>query len=91
MPVNKLSKYKICGGIDTTITGKLIYLVLNDLANRNGEAVIPQRRISDALHISKKAVSRNLRRLESGGYIIILPQYRSDDGGRSANKYIIRK
>ena len=88
--MNKLARFKVCGEMDATITGKLIYLVLNDLANRNGEVDIPQRRISDALHISKKAVSRNLRRLESGGYIIILPQYRSDDGGRSANKYTIK-
>ena len=91
MPVNKLSKYKICGGIDTTITGKLLYLILDELANKNGEIVIPQRKISDALRISKGTVSRNLRRLRDNGYIDIHAQYRSDDGGRAANKYIIRK
>ena len=89
--MNKLSKFKICGEVDAGITGKLLYLVLDGIANKNGEAVIPQRKISDALHISKSAVSRNLRRLESGGYISIHPQYRSDDGGRAANKYVLRK
>jgi len=88
--VNKLSKYKICGEIDATTTGKLLYLVLDDLANKNGEIVIPQRKISDALHLSKGTVSRNLRRLHDGGYIDIQAQYRSDDGGRAANKYIVR-
>ena len=87
--MNKLSKYKICGEIDTTITGKLLYLILDELANRNGEIVIPQRKLSDALQISKGTVSRNLRRLRNGGYIGIQPQYHSD-GGRAANKYKIK-
>jgi hypothetical protein len=90
LPVNKLLKFKLCGDIDATITGKLLYLTLSELANRNGEIIIPQRKISEALHISKKTVSRNLRRLHGKGYIIIQEQYRSDDGGRAANKYIIR-
>ena len=90
MPMNKLSKYKICGDVDSTVTGKLLYLILGELANKNGEVIIPQRKISDALHISKGTVSRNLRRLRDGGYIDIHPQYRSDDGSRSANKYIVK-
>jgi DNA-binding MarR family transcriptional regulator len=85
-----LNKYKPCGRIDTTITAKLLYLILIDLADDNGAVIIPQRKISDALHISKSAVSRNLRRLRDNGYIHIDPIYRSEDGGRSANKYIIR-
>ena len=88
--MKKLSKYKVCGTIDATPTAKLLYLVLDELANTNGEVVIPQRKISDALHISKGTVSRNLRRLRDGGYIDIQAQYRSDDGGRAANKYIVK-
>lgn len=88
--MNRLFKFKLCGDIKTTITGKLLYLILNELANKNGEVVIPQRKISDALRISKCTVSRNLRRLRYGGYIDIQAQYRIDDGGRSANKYIIK-
>ena len=88
--MNKLSKFKLCGEVGTTVTGKLLYLILDELANRNGEVIIPQRKISDALHISKGTVSRNLRRLQDGGYIDIQAQYRSDDGGRAANKYVIK-
>ena len=87
--MNNLSKYKICGEVNTTITGKLLYLILSELANHNGEIVIPQKKISDALRISKGTVSRNLRRLRYYGYIDIHPQYHSD-GGRAANKYKIR-
>jgi DNA-binding HxlR family transcriptional regulator len=87
--VNKLSKYKICGDVETTLTGKILYLILNDLSNRNGEVTIPQRKISEALKISKQAVSRNLHRLERVGAITIIPTYHSD-GGRAANKYIVK-
>ena len=87
--MKKLSKYKIYGDVDTTITGKLLYLILDDLGGNSGEIIIPQRKISDALHISKGTVSRNLRRLQDGGYIGIQAQYRSD-GGRVANKYIMK-
>jgi len=87
--MKKLSKYKICGEINTTITGKLLYLVLDDLANRDGEITIAQRKISDALQISKGTVGRNLRRLRDSGFISIRSQF-SSDGGRLANKYIVR-
>jgi len=87
--MNKLLKYKVCGGIKTTITGKLLYVVLIELSGENGEVVIPQRRISEALHISKGTVSRNLRRLERVGAISIIPTYHSD-GGSAANKYLVK-
>jgi len=87
--MNKLFKFKLCGEVDATVTGKLLYLILNELANKNGEVIIPQRKISDALHISKGTVSRNLRRLQDVGYIDVHPQYHSD-GGRAANKYIVK-
>ena len=87
--MRKLSKYKICGHVDSTVTGKLLYLILDELADKNGEIIIPQRKISAALHISKGTVSLNLRRLREGGYIEILPQYHRD-GGRAANKYRIK-
>jgi len=88
--MNRLSKYKICGEVKANSTGKLLYLILDELANKNGEVIIPQRKISDALHLSKGTVSRNLHRLRDGGYIDIQAQFRSDDGGRSANKYIVK-
>ena len=88
--MNKLDKFRLCGGVKANITGKLLYLILDELAEGSGETVIPQRKISDALQISKSAVSRNLRKLKDGGYIEVVPQYRTDDGGRSSNKYIIK-
>jgi len=86
--MSKLSKIRMYGNVNTTVTGKLLYLVLDKLANRNGEIIIPQRKICNALNISKSAVSRNLHRLENLGVLKIVPTYNSD-GGRSANKYII--
>ena len=88
--MNRLNKFKLCGEVKTNITGKLLYLILDELADGGGEIVITQRKISDALHIAKSTVSRNLRKLREAGYIEIVPQYRTDDGGRSSNKYIIR-
>lgn len=84
--MNKLALYRICGNIRTTSTGKLIYLILDDLADEDGDVIIPQRRISNVLHISKSTVSRNLRRLERLGAISIMPTYHYD-GGRASNKY----
>jgi len=88
--MNKLNKYQICGEVDTTITGKMLYLILYELADPNGEVIIPQRRISDALHISKATVSRNLHRLHDGGYIKIFARYHAEGGGRAANKYRVK-
>ena len=87
--MRKLSKYRVCGEVDSTVTGKLLYLILDELADKNGEIIIPQKKISATLHISKSAISRNLRRLREDGYIDVLPQYHSD-GGRAANKYRIK-
>ena len=88
--MNKLIRFKICGQIDAPVTGKLLYLILYELADPNGEIIIPQRRISDALRISKATVSRNLHRLRDGGYINIYARYHAEGGGRAANKYRIR-
>ena len=87
--MNKLNKFKICGEVDTTITGKLLYLVLDEISDKNGEITIAQRKISDALNISQATVSRNLRRLQDNNYIDIYAQY-NRDGGRSVNRYVVR-
>ena len=88
--MNRLSKFRPCGATESTVTGKLLYFMLNEIVNRNGEIIISQRKISGTLGISRSAVSRNLRRLEKSGAIIVVAQYHSD-GGRAANKYILRK
>jgi len=54
MLVSKRSKFKRCGEVDATITGKLLYLILDELAGKNGDVIIPQRKISDALHIIQR-------------------------------------
>jgi len=88
--MNRLNKYKVCGSINVSITGKLLYLILDDLSDGNGEIVIPLRKISTALRIAKSTVSRNLHKLRVAGHIEIVPQYRTDDGGQFSNKYIIK-
>ena len=87
--MNKIAKYKLCGEVTTSISGKLLYLILMDITDENNAVSIPQHRISKVLGISKGTVSRNLRKLRDGGYINVIPQYHSD-GGRAANKYILK-
>ena len=86
--MNNLWKFKACGHYKITATGKLIYLLLTDLADFDGRVIVSHRKISNTLHISRSSVSRNLRRLERTGAIKIIPTYNCD-GGRAANKYII--
>jgi len=84
--MKKLSKFTNCGYLKTSITAKLLYLILNSLADKKGAVVVPQRRICRVLGISKGTVSRNLHRLEKVGAIKIIARYH-DDGGRAANLY----
>jgi len=72
----------------TTITGKLLYLVMDAIADEDGVVVISHRKIGNTLGISRSAVSRNLHRLEDEGAVTIMPRF-NEDGGRSANKYIV--
>ena len=87
--MNRITKYKMCGYFDATPMSKLLYVVLDELAGESGEAVISQRRVCEALRLSRSAVSRNLRKLEHEGAISIKPTFHND-GGRAANKYILR-
>jgi len=83
------SKFKSCGAINTTPAGKLIFLFLNELTFWESDGVIiSQRVIANALHLSKSAIRRNLHRLAELGVISIIPTY-YEDGGRTANKYIV--
>ena len=78
-------KYRIAGELDSTITGKLLYLMLLDVVDEKEEVTISYRRISETLGINRSTVSRNFRRLYIRGFIDIVPQFHSD-GGRKANK-----
>jgi biotin operon repressor len=84
-----LYKYIIGGAAEVPATGKLLYLMLLDLEDKNGEIIISQRKLSETLCIAKGTVSRNLCRLRDGGYISINARYHAE-GGRAANKYRVR-
>lgn len=88
--MNKYTKFKLIGELDTTISGKLLYLVLIDVIDEENQITIPQRKISNALGISKSTVSKNLRKLGSKGYIDVIPTY-NECGGRMPNKYVVRE
>lgn len=82
-------KYKAIGALGITANGKLIYSLLVDNVDENGELQIGIRVIAKTLRISKRAVANNLHCLEKSGLIRAIPLYNSD-GGRSTNKYIVK-
>ena len=88
--MNKYTKFKLVGELEASISGKLLYLVLLDIIDEDNKIVIPQKRISEALGISKGTVSRNLRRLNRRGYIDIIPTF-NECGGQMPNKYVVRE
>jgi len=87
--LNKLENYRPCGQIPANPTAKLIYLALRDAAGFGNYVIIPQRHMAEALGLSRKAVSANLRRLERAGAIAIEPLY-NQYGSRLPNKYKLK-
>ena len=85
--MNKLENYRPCADV-TPVTAKLLLLMLRDITDERNQITIPQRRIAEAIGMSKGAVSRNLHRLERAGAITIEPLY-SEYGGRLPNRYRI--
>ncbi len=88
--MNKYTKFQLVGDLDTNISCKLLYLILLDIIDEDNKIVIPQKRISKALGVSRSMVSRNLRRLERIGALDIVPTY-NEWGGRMPNKYVVRE
>lgn len=82
------TKYRLAGQIDSTVSGKLLYLMLLDTVGHKNAVQLSQRRIAETLGISKGTVGKNIHRLKRNGYIEILPQYH-DDGGRAANQFVV--
>ena len=82
------AKYRLAGQLDSTISAKLLYLLLLDTVDTQNKIQLSQRRISEALGISQTTVRRNFHRLRRDGYIDIVPQYHND-GGRAANQFVI--
>ena len=61
------TKYRMIGQLDSTISGKLLYLLLLDTVDTQNKIQLSQRRIAGALGISQGTVSRNFHRLKRGG------------------------
>jgi biotin operon repressor len=87
--MKSMAKYRLCGQLNTTISGKLLYLILLDACGAESAAIIPQRRISETIGLSRDTIRRNLKKLRDSGYINIIEQYHND-GGRAANKYVLK-
>jgi biotin operon repressor len=62
--MTNMAKYRLAGELPTTITSKLLYLVLLDITGADGKIVISQKKISEALGISHGTVSRNMHHLK---------------------------
>jgi len=87
--MNKLENYRPCAGV-RPITAKLLLLMLRDITDDRDTIIIPQRRLAEAIGMSRNAVGRNLRRLERAGAITIEPLY-NEYGGRLPNKYVLKR
>ena len=87
--LNKLENYRPCAAA-TPVTAKLLLIMLRDITDDRDQITIPQRRIAEAIGMTRGAVSRNLHRLERAGAIAIEPQY-SEYGGRLPNRYILKR
>lgn len=86
---DRINEFKVAGEIKTTVSAKMIYMLLSKLADREGVVQISQKRLSKILGLHKTTICKNLWRLEKSGYIYIRNRY-TEDGGRLANEYIVR-
>jgi DNA-binding MarR family transcriptional regulator len=86
--MNGFNKYRQCGELETTISGKLLYLMLSDIVDGEDKIIIPQKRIGEALGITRNTVSRNMHRLERIGKVRIVPTF-NEYGGRMPNQYYV--
>jgi len=87
--MNKLEHYRPCAAA-APVTAKLLLLMLRDITDDHDMIIIPQRRIAEAIGMSRSAVGRNLRRLERAGLISIQATY-NECNGRMPNKYTLRR
>jgi len=87
--MNKLAKYKLCADVKSSVSAKLLYLILIEMSDEQGKSAVSQRKIGEALGLSRDTVRRNIRRLKDSGLIEVLPQW-NEDGGQSVNKIRIR-
>ena len=86
----QMLRYAAAGSVEAPATAKLLYLLLRDSAGKDAGLTIRRRELAQTLGVSPGTVAKNMRRLMEQGHIYIVPTYNSD-GGRSANKYILRR
>lgn len=86
----QLLRYAAAGSVSAPATAKLLYLLLRDNVGKSAGLTIRKDELARTLGVSPRTVAKNMRRLMEQGYIYIVPTYNSD-GGRSANKYILRR
>lgn len=86
--MNDTVKYKLCAGLKTPPSAKLIYCYLLDVSE-NGGVILPVKKIARAVGLSRSAAGRSLHRLRRLDMLTITPRY-NEDGGRTANKYTVR-
>ena len=87
--MNVMAKYQQLRTLKTSVSGKLLYLLLLEISDAGGTAVVSQKRICNAIGLARSTVNRNLRCLCKEGYLHVVARYHSD-GGRAANQYILR-
>ena len=84
-----INEFKIAGKIKSTVSAKMIYMLLSEIADGEGVVKISQKKLRKILGLHKTTVRKNLWRLEKRDYIYIRSRY-TEDGGRLANEYIVR-
>lgn len=87
--MSQTAKYLLCGRLPVNSTAKLLYCYLTDTVGSSRELFKSAKKIGAAVGMSRAAVCRNMRLLKQNGLIEIVPQY-TEDGGRLANKYILK-
>jgi predicted transcriptional regulator len=86
---DRVNEFKVAGKIKTTVSAKILYMLLSEIADEEGIVQISQKKLSKILGLHKTTIQKNLWRLERSGYIYIRSRY-TEDGGRLANEYIVR-
>lgn len=86
----QMLRYAAAGFVAAPATAKLLYLLLRDNVGSDAGLTIRRNELARTLGVSPGTVTKNMRRLMKQGHIYIVPTYNSD-GGRSANKYILRR
>jgi DNA-binding transcriptional ArsR family regulator len=86
--MSDLTRYKLCAGMKTTPSAKLIYCYLLDVSDK-GYVIMSIGKIAKAVGLSRSAAGHSLHRLKKLELISVFPRY-TEDGGRLANQYQLK-